>query len=433
MSTTSGLSTGPTDLPRVGVWYAPYGAASLVDVRRAAAGLCCPVVLVTPQLAERQPELVALGNRIFETVVIPPEALVETVRQFRLAGLTTFHDAYLDLVDEAVAATGLPGHLRSVSPWDKLEQRSVLAARGLTKVRAWPVDTEQQFVQAAAACAGPWVLKPRRGVGGVGVAFGNTPADVDHQRVHRRQWRGLLLETRLPDFRHPSGAAGLADFVSVETANADTGRHHLAVFDKTPVSVTLRAGADAADAVAVTGDITPSRLDAPVRDAVLRYVADCLEALDIRWRVTHTEVKLTPEGPDLIEINGRVGGHLNRLLRLVKGPDLVAVALSLAVGREPAVTGASAHGYAMGMFPPFPDRRGRVRSRVTAAELRALPGVVGVDDLAVAGQPKEKTDYRMANVTLWAPDGAELDRVSALTAAAIGRLYADDSPASHCR
>jgi hypothetical protein len=35
-------------------------------------------------------------------------------------------------------------------------------------------------------------------------------------------------------------------------------------------------------------------------------VSRCLIALGVQWRVTHTEVKLTPAGPEVIEVNGRM-------------------------------------------------------------------------------------------------------------------------------
>jgi len=413
-------------LARVGIVHAPYGAASLTDIRRAAVRLCHPVVMVTDEVAEREPDLVTMGRRLFELVVTPLDELADQVAKLDLAGLTTFHDAYLDEVDAAVARADLPGLRRARSPWDKVEQRTTLARCGLTRSVARAVDSPQDLLAAVEGSTGPWVLKPRRGVGGAGVAFVTTPEDVDFQLAHRRHWRGLLLETRLPDGRHPGGIGGVADFVSVETLNGGSGRRHLAVFDKAPVSVTRRAGADAADAVAVTGDITPSRLPAPVREQVCRYVDACLTALDIRWRVTHTEVKLTPAGPDIIEVNGRVGGHLNRLLRLVEGPDLVAVALSLAMGREPEPAATRPRGFAMGRFPPLPSSDGTVRSRVGAADLRALPGAVGVDEVAGAGQPRRATDFRMANVTLWAPTAVELDAGAAATAAGIRELFAAD-------
>ncbi|MDM4721492.1 hypothetical protein QTQ03_18535 [Micromonospora sp. WMMA1363] len=146
--------------------------------------------------------------------------------------------------------------------------------------------------------------------------------------------------------------------------------------------------------------------------------------------MTHTEVKLTPDGPDIIEINGRVGGHLNRLLRLVDGPDLVAVALSLAMGREPEMTAAGQKGYAMGIFPSFSDRQGVVRSQVSPDDLRRLPGVVHVDEVVSVGQPRQANDFRMANVALWAPTAQQLDRDATATVAGIRRFFGEDEAAT---
>ncbi|MDM4721490.1 hypothetical protein QTQ03_18525 [Micromonospora sp. WMMA1363] len=284
METTRQGVAAADDLPRVGVLYKPSGSASLPEIRHAASGLCQPVVIVTESVAGQVPELAKSDGHLVDVVVTNRlDAVIDAVRRLGLAGLTTFHDSYLGITDEAVAQLGMPGSTGLRSPWDKLEQRRVLAARGLTRARAWPIETEEDFLQVVTTLPGPWVLKPRRGVGGAGVTFVVTPADVTFQRTHRRNWRGLLLEDRLPDGRHPAETAGLADFVSVETMNADSGRRHLAVFDKTPVRVIRRAGTDAADAVAVSGDITPSRLPESMVNELGQYVAGCLDALEVNW------------------------------------------------------------------------------------------------------------------------------------------------------
>lgn len=415
---------------RVGVVHAPFGAANLFDIKIAAQGLCQIVLILPAEVAAKHPDLLQMATRLFEVCVIPVQRLATDVRPLGLAGLTTFHDAWLELVDAVVAATGLP-RMATVDPWDKLVQRRRLARHGLTQVRAVAVESAEEFLRGIADLGTPCVLKPRRGVGGSGVAFIDSADDMAFQLANRQQWQTMMLETRLPDGRHPASVTWLADFVSVETVSTGDRRTHVATFDKSPVHVSHRGGRDGADAVSVTGDITPSRLPAEWQAELASYVYRCLDAMGIQWRVTHTEVKLTSDGPEIIEINGRVGGHLNRLLRLLKGPDLVAAALCVAAGQQPSGTAITQPGYAMGMFPPFPNRHKVVESHVTTADLRALPGVVGVDEVAAAGASPSDTDYRMANITLFAASAEELDDVAPACRASVAELFAADlSPAA---
>jgi hypothetical protein len=395
-------------LPRIGVVHAPFGAADLQEIGRSAAGRCTPVILFREDVAAANAALVRMAERLFEIAVAPADGLAEHVRG--LDGLVTFHDAYLETVDALRTAVGLPGAPPPFNPWDKLEQRKRLAAAGLTRVAARAVDTPDDLTSAVAELGLPCLLKPRRGAGGAGVAFLNEPADLIHQLTTRRRWRDLLLETRLPDGTHPHGGE-LADFVSVETANLARSHRHLAVFDKTPVHVVPRAGVDGADAVNVTGDLVPSRLPADQAAEVRAYVGRCLEVLGVTWRVTHTEVKLTPAGPDLIELNGRVGGHLNRLLGLVAGPDLVATALTLASGREPVWPADDTVGSAMGMYPPVPVRSDALRTLQDRATRQDLTALVSVDRLT----PAREANGWLVVLRLHAPTPAELDRCAART------------------
>ncbi|KAL3764742.1 hypothetical protein ACHAW5_011293 [Stephanodiscus triporus] len=43
----------------------------------------------------------------------------------------------------------------------------------------------------------------------------------------------------------------------------------------------------------------------PIIPALYAYLSSCLEALDIRWGITHSEVIVTPDGPRLVEVNCR--------------------------------------------------------------------------------------------------------------------------------
>jgi hypothetical protein len=413
------------DLPRVGVLHAPFGAASLREILKAAAGLAEVVWIFTAEVAAAEPEIVRVAGQLGAATVTPSDEVASAAARLRVDGLTTFHDAMVDPCDAALAQLGLPGAGTIPDPWDKLSQRRRLTGAGLSRVECREVNSRDDFMIGRRELAQPCVLKPRRGVGGSGVAFIESDADEAYQLRHRRDWTDLLLETRLPEGRHPA-ADWLADFVSVETASTASDRFHLAVFDKAPVHVERHAGRDGADAVAVTGDITPSRLPPDLRAAVLDHVDRCLERLGVRWRVTHTEVRLTPDGPDLVEINGRVGGHLNRLLRLVNGPDLIQTALGLALGRQPRPHAAPEPGFAMGFFPPFPRRGHLVRSAVRRSDLRRLPSVVGVDEVAQAGREQSETGYRMANLTLFAETARSLDELARSIPPRLRELFVAD-------
>ncbi|GAA2206591.1 hypothetical protein GCM10009850_020490 [Nonomuraea monospora] len=408
-------------VPRLGVCHRPDGAANLREVYVASQGVCEVVMLVRAAVAAAHPDVMRVAERFFECHLLPERGYGELVASLGLRGVTTFHDDELELADELHAAVTAPASA-AVSPavssavpsvvsdaWDKLVQRRLLKEHGLTQVEAVPVEGPEDLVAGFAALGRPCVLKPRRAAGGQGVAFLDDERDVRRQLGLRHGWAGLMLETRIDPAPHPTGPGWLGSLVSVETLSTRDGRVHLGVLDKLPVAVTRGAGAAGADAVNVQGDILPSCLPEEQCRAAEEYTGRVLGALGVRSRLTHTELLLTAAGFELLEVNGRLAGHTARLFRLLDGPDLVAMALRVAAGEVPEPGSAALRGAAAGVFPTFADRAGPVRTSLRRRELRGLPGVCAVDELAEDGTPKSATQFRMANVTLRAGDRPALD------------------------
>ncbi|WP_327178629.1 ATP-grasp domain-containing protein [Streptomyces sp. NBC_01335] len=415
-------------LPRLGICHAPDGAANLREVFRAARDLCVPVILVDARVAAAHPDLVALASRILECHVLPesdvPEAVADLVTGLGLAGVTTFHDDELeraDALDRLVRRAPAPA---VAAPWDKLVQRQVLHAAGLSAVRAEAVDSPEELHRAYAALGGSCVLKPRRAAGGRGIAFLDGWDDIAAHVAARRVWDGMLLETRIPAAPHPSGTPWLGSLISVETVSAGSRRVHLGVLDKLPVAVGRHEGPDGTDAVNVQGDILPSALPAGLLDRARELTGRVLDALEVRDRVTHTELLLTPAGLEVMEVNGRLAGHTARLFRLVGAPDPVRTALAAALGGEPNTT-AAPEGTAAGLFPTFRDRTGTVRTQLRPRDLRELPGVQAVDELARDGEEKAALQYRMANLTVRADDRPGLDHAVTRVLATLTEGFAD--------
>ncbi|GHG02032.1 acetyl-CoA carboxylase biotin carboxylase subunit family protein [Streptomyces filamentosus] len=415
-------------LPRLGICHAPDGAANLREVFRAARDLCVPVLLVDARVAAAHPDLVALASRILECHVLPatddPESDPGPVTGLGLAGVTTFHDDELeraDALDRLVRGAPAPA---VEAPWDKLVQRRVLHAAGLSAVRAAPVESPDDLHRAYAELGGPCVLKPRRAAGGRGIAFLDGPDEVAAHAAARRVWDGMLLETRIPAAPHPAGTPWLGSLVSVETVSAGTRRIHLGVLDKLPVAVGRHEGPEGTDAVNVQGDILPSVLPADLLDRARDLTGRALDALGVRDRVTHTELLLTPSGLEVMEVNGRLAGHTARLFRLVGAPDPVRTALAAALGAEPDAP-FEPDGTAAGLFPTFRHRTGTVRTALRPRDLRELPGVQAVDELAGDGDEKAALQYRMTNLTVRADDRPGLDGVITRVLATLTEGFAD--------
>lgn len=405
--------------PRVGIVHAPDAAASLPEILSAARGLARPVLIFRRPVAARHPSLVAAARRVADVTVID-QLTPSAVRAMQLVGLTTFHDSEVDGVDAVLTELGLPGAGAIARPWDKLRQRHLLP----TGIQALPVDSTRDLLRGVRYLGLPGVLKPRRASTGSGLAILTDLSDVELEVRARCGWSGLTYEQLIPHGEHPSGVPWLGDYVSVETISDGDGHDCVAVFDKQRLAIG-RAGEGRLE-VHETGDVLPSRLPDRIRRTVVDLTRRALDSLGVRWRVTHTEVKVTRDVMEVIEVNGRVGGEVARLLRLLDGPDLIRGALTVALGQTTDRPRHRRDGFVATIAVPFSRRTGVVRSEVSRHDLRAIPGVIAVDEVASPRLPIAASGRPACSLVIGATDPGELDRLMGRVLDAVGRLFAAD-------
>ncbi|WP_158698145.1 acetyl-CoA carboxylase biotin carboxylase subunit family protein [Streptomyces sp. GBA 94-10 4N24] len=408
--------------PRVGVLLSPRGAASARDVLVAARDDIEIVPLLRTGTEARWPSFVPLIRRLFgEPLGIDEDALEGPGQP--LDGVVTFADAELELAAAFGAAQGV--RHRSAVTADKYHQRAVLGAAGLTRMATRPLDGPQELEPAAAALGHPFVVKPRRGAGGTDVTVIRNAAQLAALKDSWRWERGTLYAEQFIPTAEPAPGGWRADYVSVEVQTTGGTHEVITVFGKFPVYARSSASQGAGQ-MATTGDILPSGLPRELRLQVENLVLDAHRALSMDDGITHTEVKLGADGPEIIEVNCRVGGHLSRVLKRRSGFDLVRQALLIAAGLPPQpLPDNTGPRHVAGLFVPFDETGGPVRSRVSPAELR-VPGVAAIDEIARAGSPRTDTDALACNVVLDCPDEGELQRTTAKFLTHVAGLFSAD-------
>lgn len=84
------------------------------------------------------------------------------------------------------------------------------------------------------------------------------------------------------------------------------------------------------------GHMFPARLDADLAESACTLVRSALQAVGFDHGISHTEVKLTPKGPRIVEINPRPGGnYIAELIERVTGIAFLTAQIDLALGRQP--------------------------------------------------------------------------------------------------
>ncbi|GIJ48367.1 hypothetical protein Val02_52530 [Virgisporangium aliadipatigenens] len=352
------------------------GAAGPADLVAAARDVC-DVVFVADPRSRHVADNLAVLRAAAPVVEAPPDprAVADAVKVLRPAGVTTFSESRIGLTAAVADLLGLPYHAPATAAAlaDKAAQREALARAGVPSARHRAIAGREGFLDAVAAVGLPAVLKPRQGAGSVDVRRLDTLQDCT--RAANDLGAGYVLEELLVGDPTAAGP-GFGDYVSVESVVHDGEIRHVAVTGKFPLAAGFRE----------TGQFLPATLAPALADRVTATAGHALRALDVRDGVTHTELKLTPSGPRIIEVNGRAGGYVSDLLRRCTGYDLLGAAMRSAVGRAPETTVGPPRQVAFRRYLAAPPGRVVLTALDGPDRVAALPGVTHVEIRAGIGQ-----------------------------------------------
>ncbi|MFE0376901.1 ATP-grasp domain-containing protein [Streptomyces inhibens] len=285
----------------------------------------------------------------------------------------TWDETLLESTAEVARRLGLP-HMSPEAARrcrDKLATRRLLDAAQVPSARFRHVHTRQEALAAAEELGRPVVVKPRGMAGSIGVTLAG-----DDEQVARAYEQALAAS--FPGIRAQAGAI-VEEYLPGPEISVDC-----AVFDGAVRIVNVahkRLGF--APYFEETGHLVAPWHEEPWADEVPSVVTDAHTALGIRTGLTHTELRLTPTGPRIVEVNGRLGGDFIPLLgTLATGVDPVAAAADIALGRTPRLTPVRDRCAEVRFV--YPETDGIVRSLdLTAAA--AGPGIVEAIALAAPG------------------------------------------------
>lgn len=93
----------------------------------------------------------------------------------------------------------------------------------------------------------------------------------------------------------------------------------------------------------------PSRLEEGVQEKIREITLQAVKAIGIVNAPSHTEIKVTSEGPKIVEVAARLGGDFitSRLVPLSTGIDMVENSLLLAIGEQVDLTPKKQQGAAI--------------------------------------------------------------------------------------
>ncbi|MFE2426892.1 ATP-grasp domain-containing protein [Streptomyces sp. NPDC059373] len=246
---------------------------------------------------------------------------------YRINGVLTWDEYAVLPAAELTAALGLPGNTPAAvaACRDKATTRRLLAHHRVPSARSLPAETLPQAARAAEAIGYPVVLKPASHAGSIGVIRIDTPDRLPS---------GFAFAAGAAAGQGPEGTGVLVEeYLDGPEISVECVTRYGAT---TPVAVTRKRVGFAPYFEEIGHTVTA---DDPLVPKVAPIATAALEALGIEHGVSHVEMRLTTDGPKIIEVNARLGGDLiPHLVDLATGVQLPLAAAALACGEGHPLT-----------------------------------------------------------------------------------------------
>jgi len=271
------------------------------------------------------------------TIDIP--SVVKAAGKYEIDGIMTLAS---DMPMRTVAEVSKQLHLIGISEETAFKATNKAAMRRCFLKNSVPIPvfyevrTKNEFYDAVNSIEGKSIVKPVDNAGSRGV----TLLGSDNFEILEKAFSYAMQCSR-------SGSVMVEEYMegpeaSVETLSVDGVCHVIQITDK------LTTGAPH---FIEMGHNQPSMLSDDIKERIARVTCTAVNAIGINNGPSHTEIKLTKNGPKLVEIGARLGGDCitTDLVPLSTGVDMVECCIHIALGEkpdlEPKFTKASAIRY----------------------------------------------------------------------------------------
>lgn len=330
-------------------------------------------------LAERQPCGLSpeLADRIVLTPFASAESVVSRAREVHseraLNAVLGYDDQAVPIVARIAAACRLTGNPTDAADAarDKPMMKERFRSAGVPIADYHLAADETDAVAWADRTGYPVVVKPTRGSASQGVIRANSPDEL--RSAYRRLCR-IVREYGLDTDGRPASAQLVERYIhgseySVELFINGGRAQPLCVFEKPdPLYGPF---------FEETVYITPPRLDARRIAEMEALAVRAAEAVGLQTGLAHCEIRLSDDGPKVLELAGRlIGGACSRVFRSLLPIDVHELILRLASGEDvprPRVLSRAAGA----LMLPIPAE-GRMVAIEGVEAARAVPGVQDV-------------------------------------------------------
>ncbi len=311
-------------------------------------------------------------REVISTIDTP--AILEAAKRHQINGIMTLAS---DMPMQSVAVVSHEMGLTGISEDTALKATNKAFMRDALKEAGVPVplyfrvtgkDAFQSAVERIRSAGKKCIVKPADNSGSRGVDLLQDDTDLseayDYTARYSRSGEIVVEE-------YMEGPE-----VSVETLALDGVIHVIQITDK------LTTGAPY---FVEMGHSQPSQLSESMRQSIAEVARAANRALGIQNGPSHTEIKVTADGPKIVELGARLGGDCitTHLVPLSTGVNMVECSIRIALGEKPDLDRKWEKGSAIRYLR---TGRGIIRSISGIREAEALPGVTQVSIVHGVGE-----------------------------------------------
>jgi len=303
----------------------------------------------------------SLADAHYAADILDHELVTQIARRERVDGVMTL---CTDAPVRTVALVASQLKLKALSPQaaanstDKRLMRRCLASAAVPIPKFSVVGSLEETYRSAEAIDFPLVLKAPCSSGSRGVVRVESASELESAVIEVRRFQPtgeLLLEEWME-----------GPEVSVEGACQGDKVQIIQVTDKT-----LFSGAFPVEA----GHTQPSMLPTPIIERIRSVTTDAVSALGLSDCALHAELKITSDGPKIVEVGARLGGDriATHLTPLSTGVNLLRATIMIAMGEVPDLVPKFSRGAAVRYF--HAPECGVIKSIGGLSQIDSLPGL----------------------------------------------------------
>lgn len=342
---------------------------------------------------------VPYADEFFEVSTIDIDAVVKVAKEFNPDGIMTLAtDMPMRSVARAAEVCGLPGISMdtAIKATDKGEMIKAFEACGVDHPWYYLVPSKSDFDEIKEKISFPCIMKPTDNAGSRGVVLAHCLEELESEYNFTVAFsrNGCVIIEEYMD----------GPEVSVEVLVVNGEPHVIQVTDK------ITTGAPH---FVEMGHTQPSRLGKENISRISNLASKAVVAIGIMNGPAHVEIKLTKDGPKMVELGARMGGDCiaTHLVPLSTGIDMVRSSIEIACGQmtsiEPKYNKGSAIRY-------FKTPQGVIEDISGIETARKIPGVKEISFQKKVGEAVGSINSSVDRVGFVIAQGTNPDEAEAI-------------------